>query len=310
MEIGEKIAQILQKGLDNENCISVDDAMQLLNQAEYDLEGIGVTGNEGETLQDILGDLNEYFEILDKEDNVFIKCKTSPSPSELLPQSDQQPQFNAGETTTLYRRISDVIKSLLRKNSYPDRCVPLSDVGQELRNLGHTLPEGEKISSFLRKEPSQFEIINNETDSYVRLVNGAIKKQPAAPAVVPASGKVQNHMISMYNIFDFAYFADYNDAKGNLAQLATQDDWFIIPDEAIKDKYALLDYKLRTRFAMLVRAQLQGESDGIKVGLDEASFDTGFVSLAGQPIIAYFILNLQRNNARWQTYEFKEFREA
>ena len=308
MEIGKDITQILLPGLDEENCISVDDAKQLLEQADFNLEAIGVTENEGESLADMLAEMDSFFEILHNEDQDIIKCKAAPQqqeaekPAAPQPQGEQSPE----EIATLYRRICGITKLLLRKNDYPNGWVPLTDLGQEMKAQGHVLPAGEKISSFLRKQPELFELMNDEINSYVRPIkDGKLVASAIAPA--PAA---KSRTISLYDIFDFAYFSKYSETKQKLAELAVEDDWFVISDDAINDRYALLDYKLRTRYAMLVKAQLQGEGEGIQVALNEASFDTGFVTAEGHPIMAMFSINVQRGNGRWQTYEFKEFRVA
>lgn len=314
MEIGKEIIQILLPGLDDENCISVDDAMQLLEQAEFDLDGIGVTDNEDEGLIDILGDLDSFFEILTNEDQNIIKCKVIPKQQEeQQPIFAQQAEQNPEEIAKLYNQFANLIKSLQKFNSYPQGYIHLSKIGKEMKKQGLVLPPGETVSSFLSKKPSVFEMKDEPSGSgsiYVRLnlKKEVVKQEPASLAISQPNVNEPIRTISIYNLYDFVYFSNYNDVKRQLAEMAVEDEWFVLPDDVPGDKYILLHYKLYKQFAMLVKEQLSGNKEGIKLGLTDASFDSGFITPSGQHIIACLRLNKQRGNSRLQIYEFDKFR--
>lgn len=296
-----KILEIITPALDPNVSISLEQVEKLLEEAEFDLQDTGC-----ESVRQLLEQFEEEFELIDTESCVMVKCISPASPKETakMQLATTQPALSK-ETAALNRKIGGVIRKLLKDCPDSNGNVSLSTLGTAMSAQNLKLPDGEKLGAYLRQFPSLFEVFANGIDTCVRNV----VEQSTLPAMKTVNNTqvVHKGFVSMFNIFDFAYFQDYGSVKKELSQLASQEGWFPLPDPQEKDPYLLLDYKFRNNFAILVNKQLKEGGNAIIMQPDRVELYTGFTTDKGNVIKALFKFNQQRDSTRWQNWVFDSF---
>lgn len=299
----DKIMALVSANADSDGFVSLPLLEEKMKESGFDMES---TGYSYDDLLPMLEDL-DAFEIDTEETPSRIRCKDFQSAettsSEPLPESASEAVL---DEATLNRKIAGTIRKLLKYNPSPDGLLMLTTLGTDLRDQGIKLPEGERLSAYLRRYSSLFEI-DSET-KYVRIVGSLpAPSRPTIPA--PAAAPVMEKTVtpSLYNLFDFCHFADFAAACDSLVKLAVPDGWFILDDPGDKDPYFLVGIKLRMDFALSVKAKLNGVDDGFRIGLDKASFKTGFHTSEGTPIYACLAFNRSRGGKTWQSWAFDHF---
>lgn len=298
--VSNKVLEIIKPALDADVSISLEQAVKLLEEADYDLQETGF-----ESFNDIFDQLEDDFELNEGENGIMVKCLNVNIPKEPIKPKPTNTQLAIGEdVSTLNRKISGVIRKLIKDFPEMDGSISLPKVGVELSNQKLKLPDGEKLSSYLRRFPSLFEVTTNGVETFVK--NMGERQSAPSPTNTP-SPSARKGFISMFNLFDFAYFQDYNSVKKELSNIASQDGWFILPNPMEKDPYLLLDYKFRNNFAILVNRELQEHCNGIIMHPDKVVINTGFSTDDGKCIKAHFLFNQQRDANRWQNWVFDHF---
>ena len=274
--------------------------MKLLEEADFDLQETGF-----ESFNDIFEQLEDDFELNEIENGIMVKCLNVNIPKEpTKPKTTNVQSATGEEVSTLNRKISGVIRKLIKDFPEFDGNISLPKLGIELSNQKLKLPDGEKLSSYLRRFPSLFEVTTNGVETFVKNTG----EHPSTPSATSITQSVaRKGFVSKYNIFDFAYFQDYKSVKKELSNIASQDGWFILPNPMEKDPYLLLDYKFRNNFAILVNRELQEHSNGIIMHPDKVEINTGFSTDEGKSIKAHFLFNQQRDANRWQNWVFDYF---
>lgn len=305
---GTRIIAIIKSSLNADATITLEQAQTMLNEAKFDIEETGYND-----IKVLLEDLCDYFELTETANGTIVKCKgvkTNESPAAVI--SEEKPRVELDEK--LVKKVNDqlvnVLRELIKSSSDSEGKIPLTDLGQKRAELKIELPNNEKLGAYLKRFPELFELNICGTDSYVRLAGSPIVATTAPAQKKAATGNVQKRFVSLYHLFDFACFPDYNSAKAELASIAVPDGWFVIPESNEsngRDPYCLIDYKLREKFALTACKQLQGEEVGIHLYLDHAMFDTGFTTSEGNHIIANFKLNQHKDSTTWQTWLFDGF---
>lgn len=294
------VLEIIRPALDADASILLEQAVKLLEEADYDLKETGF-----ESFNDIFEQLEDDFELNESENGITVKCLNVNIAKEPVKQKNTNVQSVIGEEgVTLNRKIGGVIRKLIKDFPELDGNISLPKLGVELSNQKLKLPDGEKLSSYLRRFPSLFEVTTNGVETFVKNVGERPSTSSATSTVTSVAHK---GFVSIYNIFDFAYFQDYNGVKKELSKLASQDGWFVLPDPMEKDPYLLLDYKFRNNFAILINNELQEHGNDIVMHPDNVEINTGFSTDEGKSIKAHFLFNQQRDANRWQNWVFDHF---
>ena len=299
----DKIKALVSANADTDGYVSLPLLEEKMKESGFDMEG---TGYSYDDLLPMLEDL-DAFELDTEETPARIRCKYFQSEestsSGSLPESASEVVM---DETTLNRKIAGTIRKLLRFNPSPDGFIMLTTLGTDLREQELRLPEGEKLSGYLRRYPNLFEI--DQETKFVRVVGSSpAPSRPTIPAPVASPVPEKTVTPSLYNLFDFCHFADFTAACDSLVKLAVPDGWFIMDDPGDKDPYFLVGLKLRMDFALLVKDQLKGVDGGFRIGLDKASFKTGFHTSEGTPIYACLAFNRSRGGKTWQSWAFDHF---
>ncbi|MBR4294507.1 MAG: hypothetical protein IKT53_05920 [Bacteroidaceae bacterium] len=296
----EIIIDIVKSELDANSRISLSKMQELLSAVEFD-----VTSHGFSDLRELLEQLQEAFLLIETEDSVMVEClgvKVEKPVAEKTQTSTTPaaPAMPADDGSVKYATLP-IVKKLINDAG---GIIALTNIGQEFSKQGIKMRNGEKLSAFLKQHP-ELEVVAADGQDYVRMA----KKSGAAPqqAVLVPQPTTQKRFVSLYNIADFACFSDYQQTIKELAEMAAEDGWFVLPDANEKSPYFLVNYKFRIAFALAVRKQLAGEDGGFVLRIDSAEFDTGFVTPDGKRIKAYFKLNQQRDNTCWQTWCFERF---
>ena len=298
--ISDKIIEIIKPAISPDGTILLETMERLLEESDYNiLKETGIN-----TIKEVVEQLEEDFELLEKDNDLIVKCinynpikEKEENIINTTPSSEE-----SADTTRLNAKIGDVIRELL-KDSNSDGYVLLPKLGIELNNKKIKLPGSAKLGAYLRKYPNLFEVINTGTDAAVRNVADN-KESFKTPTNSKPMTSIHNGFVSMYNIFDFAYFQDYKSFKAELSKIAVQESWFVLPNPLEKDPYLIIDYKIRSNFALIVNKQLQEGGDWFVMQPDKAKFYTGFTSVDGDKIMANFKFNQQRDATRWQNWIF------
>lgn len=285
--IAEKITEIIKSALDSNASVSLKKVEKLLEEANFDLQEYGVS-----QVRELLGQFEEDFELIENEGDVTVKCLKYKDSNKTQPIDE----------ASLNRKIGGVIRKLMKETQGCERGVSLPLLGIELSAQQLKLPNGEKLSAYLRRFPALFYVWTDGVETYARNNQDNTPQPPTNN--VPAAHK---GFVSIYNISDFAFFQDYKSMEKELAELASQDGWFILPNEQEKDRYLLLDYKIRSNFALLVNKQMTEGGNDIMMQPDKVKMRTGFTTPEGKVILAHFILNQQRDSVRWQNWVFDHF---
>lgn len=333
---GEIYTEVLTPYLDENNMISFEQAKNILLEEQVNLKGYE------EHISELFEEMEEFFEYIADENGDKVKCLKAKKEVTITekPVEDAKPVEQSTEAEkpapvvdekavkAINAKLVNALRILERECADTKGFISMTNLGQKRAEMGIELPAKEKLSAYLMKFPQLFEVNGTGADTMVRLaVRGipgsqANSKAPAAKPAVAVNAKVApvaatpkpaapapaaKRFVSFYQLFDFAHFPNYAEIKAQLADMAKVDGWFVLTDENEKDPYFLVDMKLRSNFAMAVRKQLQGEDAGIRIALDSASFDTGFVTPEGAAIRAEFKLNQYREASSWQTWVFNEF---
>lgn len=297
--VSNKVLEIIKPALDADASISLEQAVKLLEEADFDLQETGF-----ESFNDIFEQLEDDFELNEIEEGIIVKCLNVNILKEPTKSKTTNVQSAIGEdVSALNRKISGVIRKLIKDSPELDGNISLPKLGIELSNQKLKLPDGEKLSSYLRRFPSLFEVTTNGVETFVKNMG----ERQSAPSTNTTSPTARKGFVSMFNLFDFAYFQDYNSVKKELSNIASQDGWFILPNPMEKDPYLLLDYKFRNNFAILVNKELQEHCNGIIMHPDKVVINTGFSTDDGKHIKAHFLFNQQRDANRWQNWVFDHF---
>lgn len=326
---GEIYTDVLTPYLDENNMIPFEQAKTVLLEKQVDLKGYE------NNIPELFEEMDDFFKYITDENGDKVKCLKvnkevvrSDKPVDEFKPVEQKPESEkpapvldekAAKATNV--KLVSALRILERECADGNGFVSMTNLGQKRAEMGIELPLKEKLSAYLMRFPQLFEISGSGADTLVRLVVRGVSKSSAKPAVAvnvknpstPVTPKpvapapVSKHFVSFYQLFDFAYFPNYAEVKAQLADMAKADGWFVLVDANEKDPYFLVDMKLRSNFAIAVQKQLQGEDAGIRISLDRASFDTGFVTPEGAPIRAEFKLNQHREASSWQTWVFNEF---
>ena len=208
-------------------------------------------------------------------------------------------------------------------NIYPNAggLVPLSVLDSSIRDHGvDNFGTEQELAEFLAFYPKKFEVVCKDGSTYVRNVRSArqdcIGGTGTQPKAAPAR-KATRHdeaggtearenvtrSLTLHDIRDFAFFGDYEGMLRQLAAMAESDGWAVL--EGGIRPYYVVDLLLRCNFALAVEQCRQGDSGRLTVGLERASFDTGFHTAEGSGIVARFSVNLQRDSNRFQSYIFE-----
>lgn len=294
------VLEIIRPALDADASILLEQAVKLLEEADYDLLDTGF-----ESFNDIFEQLEDDFELNESENGIMVKCLNVDIPKEPAKPQIKNVKPKADEDVSmLNKKICGAIKKLAKDFPELGGNISLPKLGVELSNQKLKLPSGEKLGSYLRRFPSLFEVTVNGAETFV-------KNTGECPLSIPTTSVTQsaacNGFVSMFNIFDFAYFQDYNSVKKELSKLASQDGWFILPDPMEEDPYLLLDYKFRNNFAILINKELTEHGNDIIMRPDKVAMNTGFYTDDGKTIKAHFLFNQQRNANRWQNWVFDHF---
>ncbi len=302
-EIKEKVISILLASFDKNKAISAEKAEALLNSANFDWK----TESELDDLALFMEDLGDF--IIEKNENgtEFIYTKELPIDK---PQSEL-------DLPTLNRRITGVIKKILTDNPNIEGFVQISTLGNELARQEIKLPNGDKLKSFLQKQANLFELDNSEGGGgMVRIFKKEAKANNIANKITannsdnstkPGGTQSGKRFVSLYNLFDFAAFPNYDEIKKQLAEMAEPNGWFVLEAPGEPDPYTLLHLQLRINFAMAVKQEIENHAGTISIQPDRAIFDTGFKTAEGKTILAILCLNQQRDANNWQTWKFDKF---
>ncbi|MBR5205208.1 MAG: hypothetical protein IKW32_08395 [Bacteroidaceae bacterium] len=330
--MGNIYTDILTPYLDENNMIPFEKAEALLLDSKVELKGYE------EQIPELFKELDDFFEYIADENGDKVKCLNvkkevvaaeksveEPKLEEQKPEmAKKEPILDEKAVKATNAKLINALRKMEREYADSKGFIAMTNLGQKRAEMGIELPLKEKLSAYLMRFPELFEISGTGTDTMVRLavkgiagtpiVTKAATKSAAAVNVktVPTTATVapvpaSKRFVSFFHLFDFAYFPNYAEIKAELANIAKQDGWFVLTDENEKDPYFLVDMKLRSNFAMAVQKQLQGEDAGIRIALDSASFDTGFVTPEGAAIRAEFKLNQYREASSWQSWVFNEF---
>lgn len=137
----------------------------------------------------------------------------------------------------------------------------------------------------------------------------SVQSAQSTPSAPKAPAAAKPTVISRYNFTQFAYFADgFKGFATRVAERAAGDDWFVI-DEPGDNPMRLVMGKLGINFALAVRDALAHKPSALAICFDRATFDTGFVTAEGKRIIAHFTTNTERDNNRFQSWQFSELTE-
>lgn len=298
--MSNKVLEIIKPALNADASISLEQAVKLLENADFDLQETGF-----DSFNDIFEQLEDDFELNEIEEGIMVKCLNINNPKEHTKPKTTSTQSAIGEdVSALNRKICGMIRKLIKDSPELDGNISLPKLGIELSNQNLKLPDGEKLGAYLRRFPSLFEVSTNGVETFVKNM-GERPSPPSAASIVQSAAR--KGFVSKFNIFDFAYFQDYKSVKKELAKLASQDGWFILPDPMEKDPYILLDYKFRNNFAILINKELQEYGDGIVMHPDKVEIYTGFSTDEGKSIKAHFLFNQQRDANRWQNWVFDRF---
>lgn len=127
------------------------------------------------------------------------------------------------------------------------------------------------------------------------------------PAPTPSPDK-KKRFVSMYELSDFACFADYDKSLRTLGTMAQEDGWFVIEDPNEPNPLRLVGQRLNNNFALSIRQEMREHgSGGIVIYPDGAVWNTGFRTPAGLAILAHFKLNQYRDATSWQAWIFDRF---
>lgn len=319
--VEDQIKSLIASNCDSDGYIPLPLLEEKMRESDFDVEGSGYTY---ETLLDML-EAFVGFEIDEEQEPIRVRIAgfkpvppvvaapapaPAPTPAPASPSSPAQPQSQPSfEEMSVNRKIGGIIRKLIRLNPTQDNWLLLTDLGQEMRDQNIKTPDGERLSAFLRRFPSLYEI-----DSETRFVRSIgivppVSSVSAAPAPAPQTVEPSKYKypVSLYNLFDFCCFPDYSAALAALSKLAVQDGWFILDEPGNLDSCHLLGLKLQLDFALAVRDQQEDKENRICVSLDKASFRTGFHTEANAAIVANFVLNRNRPSKYWQTWMFDRF---
>ena len=311
----DKIKALISANADSDGYVSLPLLEEKMKESGFDIES---TGYSYDVLVSLLEDLDD-FEIDAEQTPVRVRCQDFKpvESSPVISTSEDTPLKQSlvptgEEDTTINRKITATIRKLLKYNPSPEGYLMLTTLGAELRSKEIRIPNGEKLSVYLRKYPKLFEMDLGKT--FVRIAPSSPSSTPAlapSPSIVssPVSASVpeKQTILSLYNIFDFCFFPDYSAALVSLAELAVPDGWFVMEDPDVKYPYQLVSLKLQLDFALLVKEQMNGADERFRIGLDKASFRTGFHTSEGAPIYACLTFNRTRGEKNWQSWAFDHF---
>jgi hypothetical protein len=318
MLVQDQIKALVASNADSDGYVSLPLLEEKMKESGFDMEGTGYTYD---MLLAMLEDL-DAFEIDKEQSPVGVRCKgfepvaTSPAvsaPPVASVAPVKQTSFSADEDAVLNRRIVSAIKKLLKFNPSSDGTVLLTNLGAELRFQDIRLPNGEKLTSYLRRYPTLFEI-DSET-RFVRVLASSASAPatavappaPLSPSPAPSPAAEKPKALSLYNLFDFCFFPDYRMALTSLSKMAVPDGWFVLDEPGHPDPCHLLGLKLQSDFAFAVKDQLEGVGARISISLDKASFKTCFHTDKNELVSMHFILNRNRPGKMWQTWLFDHF---
>ena len=340
MTASEKLYDIFSPALDSENRISLADAEQRVSEA-----GLNIEEEFGfDSLQDTIEELDNHFVLEEVDGTTYIKClnvQPQVSPEEELPPTvedekpaekeevEEQPATTPASTQALTSKQKKYIINKIKltiynisKNIRPNAeglaAIPL--LGIKLREHGVSDFGGKKLTEFMNEFPDKFEIITRDGTLYAHVVEKKAEKEAEGGAVAQSSSpqpqmatsatksftETKKH-ISMYKLLDFALFPNYASVLEQLAEMAEADGWFVLTDPDDPQPYYMVDLKLRHNFALAVEQYKKGEDSGITIGLDQASFITGFQTAEGKQITAHFVTNRLRDGINCQSWLFDSF---
>ena len=110
--------------------------------------------------------------------------------------------------------------------------------------------------------------------------------------------------ISLHKIEDFAFFDNYDAVLKKVTELAMENGWVILTDSREPQPLYVADLYLRLNFSQAVERHIKGDSSRLRITLEKASLDTGFLTAEGKHIIAVFEINQHRDAVNCQTYRF------
>ena len=341
MTASEKLTDLFAPALDSEHRITLSDAEQRVSEAGIDIsEEFGFDSLEG-----TIEELDDYFILEEEDGTTFIKCLNVPenesappedfttkeeeAPIEIEEKEVESPTSSEGNPQGLSNKQKRMIANKIKitiynisKNIRPNAegLAPIPLLGIKLREHGVSDYGGKKLTDFIREYPDKFEILMRDGTLYARCIDKTAEKavesgqEPQAPLrevdrpIAQPLAEEKRH-ISPYKLLDFALFPDYQGTLRQLAGMAESDGWFVLTDPDDPQPYYMVDLRLRQNFAMAVNQHLKGENSGITIGLDKASFITGFRTPEGTFIVADFIPNRLRNTSECQSWVFSGFRE-
>ena len=206
-----------------------------------------------------------------------------------------------------------VVSVLLKMDPEQSDLLPLTSVGSHVRAAGLTLPSTLRLSEIVQRHPEIFEFDATDMSRFKLRVrkkkdkddNDDDKDKDKDKTTTKSAAKVSPYAISV----SFS-FRDMPQCLSQLASLAVEDGWFVLDDEAEKNPYRMLNYKLQINFANAVRHSLQGDNSDFSFSVWEARFRTGFVTAEGKDIIMVCVFNSCREASTPAPWIFDRFETA
>lgn len=212
-----------------------------------------------------------------------------------------------------------VVSVLLKMDPEQSDLLPLTSVGSHVRAAGLTLPSTLRLSEIVQRHPEIFEFDATDMSRFKLRVRKKgsvtpptlpVPPAPPVPGPTPVPTAKSAAKVSPYAISVSFSFRDMPQCLSQLASLAVEDGWFVLDDEAEKNPYRMLNYKLQINFANAVRRSLQGDNSDFSFSVWEARFRTGFVTAEGRDIIMVCVFNSCREASTPAPWIFDRFETA
>lgn len=321
--IAERLTDIFGPDIDENGCISLDAAEQLVNEAAFDISETGF-----DNLTEMLEELRGQFNVDTSRQPAVIQCLLAKKETDTTATNKT---MSSKLKNNLQFRIFKSLEALSYRNPQMKGCIPLSLLEQKLAQYDVNDFGGMTLAEFIQSNPKNVELVTVNDETCAKLeFHKARETEPKAkagsptPAVtVPAPATAQaesvrkdtsakqapqeKRFISSFKLFDFAFFPNYRKALMRLVEMSKPDGWFVLSETGEPDPYYLVDLCLRTNFAHTVQKAIDGQDDGMHISLMAADVDTGFLNEEGKRIFAHFGVNRKRDTENCQSWYFQHF---
>ncbi len=321
--IAEKLTDIFSPAIDENACISLPKAEQLVQEAGFNICETGF-----DNLTEVLDELSGQFSVDYKEQPAVIKCLLADNKTAA---SETQKTLTCKQRNYIKYKMIKSLQSLATRYPLYKGCIPLNLLERQMMLHDASDMGDMSLTDFIKLYPQCFELTVSNDGPGVKLVSknmttaivaqGNVEYKSSMAGINPGEQSTESPLsketmkenplakryISNYKLFDFAFFPNYRDALDKLVNMSEPDGWFVLTDPAEPDPYYLVDLMFRRNFALAAQRSINGQG-GIRLSMMSAETETGFHTKEGLPIIAYFGINKRRDTENCQSWYFNGFR--